>query len=126
MSSVVKHRISVSFLGVFTLAFSFFLISDWIKYREIDGWLIFMLSLVLYYLLKDLTWGVREEGQKDDELDLHIKAHSSRVTYPVLMICSVLIYYFFSDNDNYPLLAVIALIFITKPLLEFIYSRKFK
>lgn len=126
MSCKTKYIIEVSFLGLGSLAFIFFLINDYLKYDEVHGWLIFLCSLFLYYFLSNLTWGVREEGQEDDELDTHIKAQSSKATYPFLMISSVVIYYFFSDNDNYPLLAVIALIFVARPLFELIYSRKFK
>ena len=126
MSSKTKYIIGLTFWSVGVLIVSLTTIIYWNKYGAIEGWYIFVLSISLYNLLNMLTWGIREKEQVDDELDTHIKAKSSRVSYPFLMISSAVIYYFFSDYDNYPLLAVIFFIFVARPLFEFIYSRRFK
>lgn len=126
MSSKTKYIIGLTFWSAGILILSLTTIIYWNKYGTIEGWHIFVLSISLYNLLNMLTWGIREKEQVDDELDTHIKAKSSRVSYPFLMISSAVIYYFFSDYDNYPLLAVIFFIFVARPLFEFIYSRRFK
>lgn len=126
MSSKIKHIIALSFWSIGISVFALLTIINFNKYGTIRGFDIFILSIALYNLLILLTWGIREKSQVDDELDTHIKTRSSRLSYLILMFSSVAIYYFFSDKDNYPLIAVIAIIFIAKPLLEFIYSRRFK
>lgn len=126
MSSKTKYIIAVCFWSLSILFLSITTLIEWIQESSIRGWTIFIIAMGLYFLLNLLTYGVREEKQVDDELDTHIKAKSARIIYPFLMIISVIIYYFFSDYNNYPLLVLIVFIFIARPLFEFIYSRKFK
>jgi len=65
-------------------------------------------------------------------LDRHIETQSAKIGYYVLMILSGLILFIsegtgdFNKIDNYPLVVVVGLTFITVPITEFIYSRRFK
>lgn len=126
MSKKTKYKVSISFWTVVILLLAFNVLIYWNKNGTINGMHILALSIVLYNLLNRLTWGIREKGQVDDELDNHIQSNSATLSYFILMISSVAIYFLFSEKNNYPLLAVIAIILITKPLLELAYSKNFK
>lgn len=79
-----------------------------------------------------MTWGEFEGGGKKDELDKHIQTQSAKIGYFVLMILSSLILFVTEKSydlkviENYPLLIVVGLTFITLPITEFIYSRKYR
>lgn len=126
MSKKTKYKVSISFWTVVILLLAFNVLIYWNENGTINGMHILALSIVLYNLLNRLTWGIREKGQVDDELDNHIQSNSATLSYFILMISSVAIYFLFSEKNNYPLLAVIAIILITKPLLELAYSKNFK
>lgn len=126
MSKKTKYKVSISFWTVVILLLAFNILIYWSEYGTINGMHILVLSIVLYNLLNRITWGIREKGQVDDELDNHIQSNSATLSYFILMISSVAIYFLFSEKNNYPLLAVIAIILITKPLLELAYSKNFK
>lgn len=126
MSKKTKYKVSISFWTVVILLLVFNVLIYWNENGTINGMHILTLSIVLYNLLNRLTWGIREKGQVDDELDNHIQSNSATLSYFILMISSVAIYFLFSEKNNYPLLAVIAIILITKPLLELAYSKNFK
>ena len=126
MSKKTKYKVSISFWTVVILLLAFNVLIYWNDNGTINGMHILALSIVLYNLLNRLTWGIREKGQVDDELDNHIQSNSATLSYFILMISSVAIYFLFSGKNNYPLLAVIAIILITKPLLELAYSKNFK
>lgn len=126
MSKKTKYKVSISFWTVVILLLVFNVLIYWNENGTINGMHILALSIVLYNLLNRLTWGIREKGQVNDELDIHIQSNSSTLSYFILMISSVAIYFLFSEKNNYPLLAVIAIILITKPLLELAYSKNFK
>jgi len=126
MSKKTKYKVSISFWTVVILLLAFNVLIYWSEYGTINGMHILVLSIVLYNLLNRITWGIREKGQVDDELDNHIQSNSATLSYFILMISSVAIYFLFSEKNNYPLLAVIAIILITKPLLELAYSKNFK
>ena len=126
MSRKTKYKVSISFWIVVILLLVFNVLIYWNEYGTINGMHILVLSIVLYNLLNRITWGIRKKGQVDDELDNHIQSNSATLSYFILMISSVAIYFLFSEKNNYPLLAVIAIILITKPLLELAYSKNFK
>lgn len=126
MSKKTKYKVSISFWTVVILLLAFNVLIYWNENGTINGMHILALSIVLYNLLNRLTCGIREKGQVDDELDNHIQSNSATLSYFILMISSVAIYFLFSEKNNYPLLAVIAIILITKPLLELAYSKNFK
>lgn len=126
MSKKTKYKVSISFWTVVILLLAFNVLIYWNEYGTINGMHILVLSIVLSNLLNRLTWGIREKGQVDDELDNHIQSNSATLSYFILMISSLAIYFLFSEKNNYPLLAVIAIILITKPLLELAYSKNFK
>lgn len=126
MSKKTKYKVSISFWTVVILLLAFNVLIYWNENGTINGMHILALSIVLYNLLNRITWGIREKGQVDDELDNHIQSNSATLSYFILMISSVAIYFLFSEKNNYPLLAVIAIILITKPLLELAYSKNFK
>ena len=126
MSRKTKYKVSISFWIVVILLLVFNVLIYWNEYGTINGMHILVLSIVLYNLLNRITWGIRKKGQVDDELDNHIQSNSATLSYFILMISSVAIYFLFSEKNNYPLLAVITIILITKPLLELAYSKNFK
>ena len=102
------------------------------RFGIIDGGSIFFSFLALSYFFNWLNWGNHEGGGEKDELDRHIESQSAKIGYFVLMILSGLIL-FISDGvsnlldiKNYPLLIVVGLTFVTLPITEFVYSRKYK
>lgn len=103
----------------------------WVHLDTIDGWSVFLCFLSLSYFFNAITWGDFNGGGKD-ELDRHIQSQSAKIGYFVLMILSSLILvvtersYDLKDIENYPLLIVVGLTFITLPITEFIYSRKYR
>ncbi|NPC93062.1 hypothetical protein HOO54_12670 [Bacillus sp. WMMC1349] len=108
----------------------------WIQFRTIDGSSIFFSFLTLSYFFNSLNWGnhwgnLEKDGEKD-ELYQHIVTRSAKIGYFVLMILSGLILLIseglanLNEIENYPLLIVVGLTFVTLPITEFIYSRKYK
>jgi len=104
----------------------------WVRFGIIDGGSIFFSFLSLSYFFNWLNWGNHEGGGEKDELDRYIESQSAKIGYFVLMILSGLIL-FISDGvsnlldiKNYPLLIVVGLTFVTLPITEFVYSRKYK
>jgi len=67
-----------------------------------------------------------------DEIDKHIEAQSAKIGYYVLMILACLILLVsegisnLNSMKNYPLLLVVGLTFVITPIIEFIYSRRFR
>ncbi|MRX74309.1 hypothetical protein GJU40_19505 [Bacillus lacus] len=109
-----------------------FALYKWVRFGTIDGGSIFFSFLLLSYFFNAITWEHPEgEGEKD-ELDRHIQAQSSRIGYFVLMILSGLILIVsegvsnLNDINNFPLLIVVGLTFVTLPVTAFIYSKKYK
>lgn len=104
----------------------------WVRFGTIDGSSIFFSFLTLSYFLNSLNWGNHEGAKEKDELDRHIETQSAKIGYFVLMILSGLILFIsegvsnLNDIENYPLLIVVGLTFVTLPVTEFIYSRKYK
>ncbi|MFD1019543.1 hypothetical protein [Thalassobacillus hwangdonensis] len=105
---------------------------EWIRFGTINGSSIFFSFLALSYFLNWITWGEVEGRGEKDELDVHIKTQSTRISCFVLMFLSGLILFVsdgvtdLKDIDNYPLLIVVGLTFVTLPMTEFIYSKKYK
>jgi len=105
---------------------------QWLRYTYIDSSAIFFGFLMLSYLINWITWGEHDGGGEKDEMDRHIEMKSAKVSYFVLMILAALVLFIsegfvdFKDMDNYPLLIVVGLTFITLPIIEFIYSKKLK
>jgi len=104
----------------------------WFRFGIIDGASIFCSFLLLSYFFNWVTWGDHEGGGEKDELDRHIQTQSAKIGYFILMILSGFILFIsegasnLNDIENYPLLIVVCLTFVTLPITEFIYSRKFK
>ena len=102
------------------------------RFGIIDGGSIFLSFLALAYFVNTLTWGNPEGAKEKDELDKHIETQSAKIGYFALMILSGLILfisegvYELNDIENYPLLIVVGLTFVTLPITEFVYSRKYK
>lgn len=126
-----KKMISVLVL-IFFLSIAAFSFYKWIRFETIDAGSIFFSFLALSYFFNLLNWGHHEGGGKKDELDRHIETQSAKIGYYVLMILSGLILFIsegtgnFNNIDNYPLLIVVGLTFITVPITEFIYTKKYK
>lgn len=104
----------------------------WVRFGTIDGGSIFCSFLALSYFFNALNWGDHEGSSKKDELGMYIVAQSAKISYFALMILSTLILFIsegrgnLNDIKNYPLLIVVCLTFVTLPVVEFIYSRKYK
>lgn len=109
------------------LASLLIVIDEWFNSHVVDGKFLFFSFFFLHFILKYFTWGrIYENEEEDDELDKHIQAQSSKISYYILMVSSIAILYFFSDSKNYPLIVTVGLILITLPLTEFFYSKKYK
>lgn len=128
-----KTKKIIAFIAfVVFLSIAGFSLYKWIRFETIDAGGIFFSFLALSYFFNWLTWGHHESGGEKDELDRHIETQSAKISYYVLMILSGLILFIsegtgnFNNIDNYPLLIVVGLTFITVPITEFIYSKKYK
>ncbi|TKC20036.1 hypothetical protein [Robertmurraya kyonggiensis] len=126
-----KKIIAVLVFIVF-LSIAGFSLYKWIRFEIIDAGSIFFSFLALSYFFNWLNWGHRLGGGDKDELDKHIETQSAKIGYYVLMVLSGLILFIsegtgsFNNIDNYPLVIVVGLTFITVPITEFIYSKKYK
>ena len=130
MNKTKKMMAILVFLVFLTIGgFTFY---KWINFGTLDAAGIFFSFLALSYFFNYLNWGNHEGGGEKDELDKHIETQSARIGYYVLMILSGLILFIsegtgsFQEIDNYPLVIVVGLTFVTVPITEFIYSKKFK
>ncbi|WP_313799671.1 hypothetical protein [Cytobacillus sp.] len=125
--SVIAILIFIVFLSI--AGFSLY---KWVSFGIIDAAGIFFSFLALSYFFNWLNWGHHEGGGEKDELDRHIETQSAKIGYYVLMILSGLILFIsegtgnFNHIDNYPLVMVVGLTFVTVPITEFIYSKKYK
>ncbi|MEH7010669.1 hypothetical protein V7087_07595 [Neobacillus niacini] len=126
-----KKIIAVLAFIVF-LSIAGFSLYKWIIFETIDAGSIFFSFLALTYFFNWLNWGHHEGGGEKDELGTHIETQSAKIGYYVLMILSGLILFIsegtgnFNNIDNYPLVIVVGLTFVTVPITEFIYSKKYK
>lgn len=104
----------------------------WIQFDRIDGGSIFFSFLALSYFFNTLTWGNPEGNEAKDEREEHITLKSAKVSYFVLMIGSGLILFIsegvgnLNDIENFPLLLVVCLTFVTLPITEFLYAKKYR
>ncbi|MEK5233410.1 hypothetical protein MHB42_17020 [Lysinibacillus sp. FSL K6-0232] len=125
--SIVAILVFIAFLSI--VGFSLY---KWVSFGTIDAAGIFFSFLALSYFFNWLNWGHHEGGGEKDELDRHIETQSAKIGYYVLMILSGLILFIsegtgnFNNIDNYPLVIVVGLTFVTVPITEFIYSKKYK
>lgn len=126
-----KKIIGILAFVVFIIIVGFSLYK-WVRFGTIDGSSIFFSFIALSYFFNWITWGDHEGGGEKDELDRHIETQSAKIGYFVLMILSGFILFTsegvsnLNNIENYPLLIVVGLTFITLPITEFIYSRKYK
>ena len=101
-----------------------------IRYGTADAAGIFFGFLALSYFFQWLNRGRHEQNGEKDEPGRHIETQSAKIGYYVLMILSASILFIsegtfsFNEIDNYPLLIVVGLTFVTVPITGFIYSRK--
>ncbi|KIL43093.1 hypothetical protein [Jeotgalibacillus campisalis] len=130
MDKTKKWMAAMAFLLFLTLAgFSFY---NWLSSGTIDAGGIFFSFIALTYFFNCLAWGQHEGGGEKDELARHIETQSTKIGYYVLMALAGLILFIsegtgnFNEIDNYPLLLVVCLTFVTVPITEYIYSRKYK
>ncbi|KGR89524.1 hypothetical protein CD30_16650 [Ureibacillus massiliensis 4400831 = CIP 108448 = CCUG 49529] len=127
-----SKRIIATLIFIVFLLIAGFSLYKWIRYGTIDAASIFFSFLILSYFFNWLNWGDHNGGGKKDELDKHIQAQSAKISYYVLMILSGLLLFIsegtgnFNEIDNYPLVMVVGLTFVTVPITEFIYSKKYK
>ena len=126
-----KSRIAIlAFIAFLTIVG--FTIYKWVSFGTVDAAGIFFSFLALSYFFNWLNWDDHEGRGEKDELDRHIKTLSAKIGYYVLMILSGLVLFIsegtgsFNEIDNYPLVIVVGLTFVTVPITEFIYSKKFK
>lgn len=125
--SIIAILVFIVFLSI--VGFSLY---KWVSFGTIDAAGIFFSFLTLSYFFNWLNRGHHEGGGEKDELDRHIETQSTKIGYYVLMILSGLILFIsegtgnFNEIDNYPLVIVVGLTFVTVPITEFIYSKKYK
>ncbi|WP_342540364.1 hypothetical protein MHI39_23815 [Heyndrickxia sp. FSL K6-6286] len=125
--SIIAILVFIAFLSI--VGFSLY---KWVSFGTIDAAGIFFSFLALSYFFNWLNWGHHEGGGEKDELDRHIETQSAKIGYYVLMILSGLILFIsegtgnFKHINNYPLVVVVGLTFVTVPITEFIYSKKYK
>ncbi|WP_205418602.1 hypothetical protein [Paraliobacillus sediminis] len=125
-----KIIVVITFILFCTLAG--FTIYKWVRFGTIDGGSIFFSFISLAYFINSITWGDPEGPEDKDELDKYIETQSAKIGYFVLMILSGSILFIsegvseLNDIENYPLLIVVCLTFVTLPITEFIYARKYK
>ena len=105
-------------------------IYQWIRFRHIDGAAILCSFIILSYLLNWINWGDhRGGGSNKDEEGRQIGMKSAKVSYFILMVLAAIILFVsegvtkLSKIDNYPLLIVVGLTFVTLPITEFFYKR---
>ncbi|WLR42256.1 hypothetical protein LC087_16215 [Bacillus carboniphilus] len=104
----------------------------WIKYGIIEGGSLFISFVILSWFFNILTWGDHNGGNDKDELGEHITKQSAKVSYFVLMILASLVLFIsegesnLNNIENIPLLIVVCLTFVTLPITEFIYSKKYR
>lgn len=118
---------------MFFVAFVSFTLYRWIRFGIIDGGSIIISFISLSFLFNWLNTG-NHNGMKEDkdEIDKHIEAQSAKIGYYVLMILACLILLVsegisnLNSMKNYPLLLVVGLTFVITPIIEFIYSRRFR
>jgi hypothetical protein len=109
-----------------------FAIYKYVRFGAIDGGAVFFSFIALSYFFNWLNWGDHDGGGEKDELDKHIETQSAKIGYFVLMILAGLILFIsegvsnLNDIENYPLLIVVGLTFVTLPIIEFIFAKKFK
>ncbi|MFT4413920.1 hypothetical protein ACLM5H_08680 [Fredinandcohnia humi] len=126
-----RKVIAVLAFGVFSILAGM-AIYKYVRFETIDGGAIFFSFIALSYFFNWLNWGHHEGGGEKDELDRHIETQSAKIGYFVLMILAGLILFIsegvtnLNDIQNYPLLIMVGLTFITLPITEFIYSKKYK
>lgn len=105
---------------------------QWLRFDYIDGSAIFCSFLALSYLVNWVTWGEHNGGGEKDEMDRHIELKSAKLSYYILMVLAAIVLFIsegfadFKEIDNYPLLIVVSLTFVTLPITEFFYSKKLK
>ena len=126
-----RKVIAVLTFAVFCILTGFTLYK-WVRFGTIEGGSVFLSFIALSYFFNWLNWGDAEGGGEKDELDRHIETQSAKIGYFVLMALAALILFIsegvsnLNDIENYPLLIVVCLTFVTLPVTEFIYSRKYK
>ena len=130
MNKINKGVTLIVFLAL--LAIVGYGIYQWLRFNYIDSSAIFFSFLALSYLVNWVTWGEHNGGGEKDEMDRHIELKSAKLSYFILMILAALVLFSsegfadFKDIDNYPLLIVVGLTFVTLPITEFFYSKRLK
>lgn len=105
---------------------------QWVRFRFIDGAAILLSFLIFSYLINWINWGNHNGGSSEDEKKRQVEMKSAKVSYFVLMVLSAIILFVsegvtkISDIENYPLLIVVGLMFVTMPIMELFYLKKIK
>ena len=88
--------------------------------------------IYLPYFVNWINQGEYNGSGEKDEINRHIKLKSAKLSYFILMILADTVL-FISEGfegvkaiENYPLLIVVGLTFVTLPIVEFFYSKKLK
>lgn len=103
---------------------------QWIIFRYIDGASILFGFIILSYLINWINWGDHNGSGKKDAVGRLIEMKSTKVSYYILMILATIILFVsegvteISNINNYPLLIVVGLTFVTLPITEFFYLKK--
>ncbi len=105
---------------------------QWVRFHLIDGAAILFSFIIFSYFLNWINWGNHNGGSSEDDKKRQVEMKSAKVSYFVLMVLSAIILFVsegvtkISDIDNYPLLIVVGLTFVTMPIMEFFYLKKMK
>jgi magnesium-transporting ATPase (P-type) len=111
-------------------AFGYFLF-QWLVLKRIDASVIFVMFIFLSFSLNLINWGHQDGPTDKDELVEHVQAQSAKIGYYALAVLSVLILFIsektgdLNEITNIPLLLVVGLTFVTAPIVEFFYKKKF-
>lgn len=105
-------------------------IYQWVRFRYIDGAAILFSFIIFSYLINWINWGDHNGRSSEDEKKRQVEMKSAKVSYFVLMVLSAIILFVsegvseIAKMDNYPLLVVVGLTFVTLPITEFFYLKK--
>jgi hypothetical protein len=127
-----KNTVLIWITLIFALAMMIFTISEWIRFETINQYGVFATCLAWSFFFNTLTWGNHEGPAEKDELDEHIQKESARISYYIVLVAALILLFVsdgtgnFSELTNYPLLFIVGMMIFLLPMVEFLYSKKYK
>ncbi|WP_051317029.1 hypothetical protein [Ectobacillus panaciterrae] len=126
-----RRNVAISW-GIMAAAFVGFGLYKWFKYGEIDGYVIFVVSLGLYHVFNYFTWGDINGPEGRDEMNEHIIRVSAKISYYVLIaviFILILIQNGFSTAikpHTMPFWLTLCASIFVMPIVEFLVARKYR